>query len=201
MEAAGSGASDASGTRAGAADSDTADSGATDSGATGSGAADSGAADSGAADSGAAHGATGRGGAFLGDAYPWGRAFPNLDSQRVGANVTDACDEREGKPRVSLAEGLAELTQRALAAVDSSARRDHYRVYIHLDTDGGWLTGQPRLPAHIVEKMTCDGLLQPVWETHGTPVNVGRSHRTVPQRVRRLLDDRDRGCRYPAAPR
>lgn len=131
---------------------------------------------------------------------PWLRKYPNLESRRVGANVTDTWDEKAGKPRVSLAEGLAELTQRALGSIASPARREHYRIYIHLDTDGGWLTGQPRLPRHVVESMTCDVVLQPVWETDGAPVNVGRSQRTVPARLRRLLDDRDRGCRYPGCP-
>jgi len=43
----------------------------------------------------------------------------------------------------------------------------------------------------------CDGVIQPVWETDGKPVNVGRAQRIVPARTRRLLEDRDRGCRFP----
>jgi len=59
------------------------------------------------------------------------------------------------------------------------------------------LTGRPRMPAQITEKLTCDGILQPVWHTGGAPVNVGRAQRIVPARTRRLVEDRDRGCRYP----
>ncbi|MBO1755752.1 HNH endonuclease signature motif containing protein [Allobranchiibius sp. CTAmp26] len=40
-------------------------------------------------------------------------------------------------------------------------------------------------------------MLQPVWEREGSPVNVGRTHRIVPRRTRRLIEDRDRGCTYP----
>jgi hypothetical protein len=76
-------------------------------------------------------------------------------------------------------------------------RRDAYRTYVHLDTEGAWLTGKPRLPKHATKKLTCDGILQPVWHTQGAPVNVGRAQRIVPPRTRRLVEDRDRGCRFP----
>jgi hypothetical protein len=71
-------------------------------------------------------------------------------------------------------------------------------VQVHLDTDGAWLTGRPRLPQHVTDKLTCDGTLTPVWETAGQPVNLGRSYRVVPDRLRDLVLDRDRGCRFPA---
>jgi len=81
-----------------------------------------------------------------------------------------------------------------------AARRARYRVQVHLDTTGGWLTGSPRLPKHVVDGLTCDGTLTPVWETDGHPVNVGRTHRVVPHRTRVLVLDRDRGCRFPGCP-
>src|SRR4029453_18037943 len=39
--------------------------------------------------------------------------------------------------------------------------------------------------------------MQPVWEADGTPVSVGRKQRIVPDRTRRLVEDRDRGCVFP----
>ncbi len=45
--------------------------------------------------------------------------------------------------------------------------------------------------------LTCDGDIEPVWEHHGTPVNLGRTQRIVPRRIRRLIEHRDRGCRVP----
>jgi hypothetical protein len=36
-----------------------------------------------------------------------------------------------------------------------------------------------------------------VWEVDGTPVSVGREQRIVPDRTRRLVEDRDRGCVFP----
>ena len=39
------------------------------------------------------------------------------------------------------------------------------------------------------------GTVQPVWQRAGVPVSVGRALRIVPERTRRLVLDRDRGCR------
>ncbi|KRC84393.1 hypothetical protein ASE25_21440 [Terrabacter sp. Root85] len=104
-----------------------------------------------------------------------------------------------GRPRVTWADALLVLATRSLDAATTSgaARRARYRVQVHLDTNGGWLTGRPRLPQHITNHLTCDGQLTPVWETDGHPVNVGRTHRVVPHRTRILVLDRDRGCRFP----
>jgi hypothetical protein len=117
----------------------------------------------------------------------------------VEAALKEAKDAlfRAGRPQVSTADALVEIARRSLGAVESINRRDAYRTYIHLDTAGGWLTGRPRLPQQITDKLTCDGILQPVWHTHGAPVNVGRAQRIVPTRTRRLVEDRDRGCRFP----
>jgi hypothetical protein len=117
----------------------------------------------------------------------------------VEAALTEAKDAlfAAGQPEVTWADALVEMAARSLGSVTSINRRDAYRTYVHLDTDGAWLTGRPRLPTHLADKLTCDGILQPVWHTEGAPVNVGRAQRIVPTRTRRLIQDRDRGCRFP----
>jgi hypothetical protein len=117
----------------------------------------------------------------------------------VEASLKEAKDAlfKTGRPQVSMGDAMVQIAQRSLGAVASINRRDAYRTYIHLDVEGGWLTGKPRLPQHIVKKLTCDGILQPLWHTQGAPVNVGRAQRIVPARTRRLVEDRDRGCRFP----
>ena len=79
----------------------------------------------------------------------------------------------------------------------TASERDRYRVYVHLDTEGAWLTSGPRLPKHLIDQMTCDGTFCPVWETDARPVSLGRTSRAVPTDLRRLVLDRDRGCRHP----
>lgn len=78
-----------------------------------------------------------------------------------------------------------------------SSRADRYRVYVHLSTDGAWVNGRGALPRILVDRLLENGLVQPVWETSGNPVSVGRSMRILPDRARRLVTDRDRGCRFP----
>jgi hypothetical protein len=118
----------------------------------------------------------------------------------VQAAVKEAKDAlfKAGRPEVTFGDAMVEIAGRSLGAVESVNRRDAYRTYIHLDTEGAWLTGKPRLPDHIAAKLTCDGVLQPLWHTQGAPVNVGRAQRIVPARTRRLVQDRDRGCCFPS---
>jgi Domain of unknown function (DUF222) len=137
----------------------------------------------------------------------WGRFSMRLSAPAdLGALVEAALQEakdalfRAGRPEVTLGDAMVEIAGRSLGAVESINRRDAFRTYVHLDTEGGWLTGKPRLPKHLTAKLTCDGILQPVWVTQGAPVNVGRAQRIVPTRTRRLVEDRDRGCRFPGCP-
>ncbi len=73
-------------------------------------------------------------------------------------------------------------------------------MYLHLDTDGAWVNGGHAIPLRLLSRFISDGKIQPVWETQGRPVSVGRSMRILPQRTRRLITDRDRGCRFPGCP-
>ena len=126
--------------------------------------------------------------------------------EQVGALVQAALAEAKdwliqaGTPEVTFADALAVVANRSLDAVTVSSRRARYRVNVFLDSDSGWLLGRPRLPQHVLDGLTCDGELVPVWQTHGVPVSVGTGRRTVPERTRRLILDRDRGCRYPGCP-
>lgn len=88
----------------------------------------------------------------------------------------------------------------ATAIKDIPSRRELYRVLVHLDIEGAWLNAGPRLPRHVSQALTCDAALAPVWRQDGTPVRLGRTRRSVPPRVRALITDRDRGCRFPGCP-
>ena len=79
----------------------------------------------------------------------------------------------------------------------SPSRRDRYRVYLHLSTDGAWVNGAGAIPPRLAAKFGCDATIQTIHEHHGKPVSFGRAQRIVPDRTRHLIEDRDRGCRYP----
>ncbi|MEA5053538.1 MAG: DUF222 domain-containing protein [Propionicimonas sp.] len=103
-----------------------------------------------------------------------------------------------GSQDATLADGLVEVASRSLAAIGTPSRRARYRVLVHLDTDArAWLHKKGALPSHLAEQYTCDGTVVPVWHTNGHTVAVGRSQRIIPDRVRVLIEDRDKGCRYP----
>jgi hypothetical protein len=121
----------------------------------------------------------------------------------LGALVEQAIRESKdalfasGATDATLADGLLRVAHRSLSTLAGTSRADLWRLYVHLDTDGGFLAHTGRLPQHMIARLTCDGVLQPVWETDGVPVSVGRASRIVPTRTRRLVLARDQGCRYP----
>lgn len=118
---------------------------------------------------------------------------------------TAACGKNPPAPATSrkgatFGEAFGLMAQRSLdaGAPLGHSRASRYRVYLHLDTLGnGWLNKGCALPPSLRARVLCDGIIQPIWETEGKPVSVGRTQRVVPARTRRLLEDRDRGCRYP----
>jgi len=55
----------------------------------------------------------------------------------------------------------------------------------------------PALPPSMRRYLTCDCDIAAVWHTDGHPVQVGRTQRIVPRRIRRLVEHRDGGCRVP----
>ncbi|CAN5723124.1 hypothetical protein BH20ACT4_BH20ACT4_03110 [soil metagenome] len=95
------------------------------------------------------------------------------------------------------ADALVEIADRSLDAV-SPQRRDRFRVNLFVDVDAsarfsdGWL-----VPDCIRRHITCDGTLSTVFREHSYPVGVGHSQHIVPDRTRRLVEHRDRGCRVP----
>ena len=119
------------------------------------------------------------------------------DGRRIEAALTERKDAlfADGDENASWADALLDCCERSL---DSRSRRDRYRTWLHLDTSGdatttdGW-----RIPMALREQVLCDGVVQPVWEHDGVPFSVGRSQHIVPDRTRRIIEKRDRGCRVP----
>jgi Domain of unknown function (DUF222)/HNH endonuclease len=56
----------------------------------------------------------------------------------------------------------------------------------------------PSLAVETVRRLACDASLVSVVENeHGEPLNLGRKTRSIPPAIRRALNARDRGCRFP----
>ena len=131
------------------------------------------------------------------------RLNANLDvatGSRIEAALTEAKDALfERDQHITWPDALVEVAERSLDTVGSDSRRDRYRTWLHLDvTNGAATTTQGwRIPEAIRDHLACDGVVQPVWERHGVPFSVGRTQRVVPERTRRAVIKRDRGCRVP----
>ena len=90
-------------------------------------------------------------------------------------------------------------------AVGSGSRAERYQVVVHTDaatlaergeTGRSELDGV-RVSAETSRRMACDAARVAMCHRDGEVVSVGRRTRTIPPHIRRALEERDRGCRYP----
>ena len=123
------------------------------------------------------------------------------DGLRIEAALAEHRDAlfQERGEAVPAAEVFVDVFDQNMAAVASTCRRDRFRTWLHLDvTDGAATTTDGwRLPAAVRDRLLCDGVVQPVWRSEGVPFSVGRGQHAVPERTRRIIELRDRGCRVP----
>ena len=89
--------------------------------------------------------------------------------------------------------------------VGGGSRAERYQVVVHTDaatlsergeTGRSELDGV-RVSAETSRRMACDAARVAMSHRDGEVVSVGRRTRTVPPHIRRALEERDRGCRYP----
>jgi Domain of unknown function (DUF222)/HNH endonuclease len=83
---------------------------------------------------------------------------------------------------------------------------DRHQIVIHVDAEtlhegcAGRceLEDGPSLPVETVRRLACDASIVDILENReGEPLNVGRKTRSIPPALRRALNARDRGCRFP----
>ncbi len=88
----------------------------------------------------------------------------------------------------------------------SGTTADRFQVIVHVDaetlrqgTAGRCeLENGPSIPAETARRLACDSsLLRIIENEHGEPLDVGRKTRTIPPAIRRALNTRDAGCRFP----
>ena len=83
---------------------------------------------------------------------------------------------------------------------------DRHQIVVHVDAETlregcvgrCELEDGPSLPAETVRRLACDASIVNILEdAEGEPLNVGRKTRSIPPALRRALNARDRGCRFP----
>ncbi len=90
--------------------------------------------------------------------------------------------------------------------IRSGTRAERYQVVVHCDAATLAADGEPgrsdldgvRVSAETSRRMACDAaVVAMVHARDGSVLSVGRRTRTIPPHIRRALDERDRGCRFP----
>ena len=136
-----------------------------------------------------------------------------MDTQREEAHdaesddvtaVTSEDENRFAQNRADALVTMAETTLRHGPEPLSAAER--YQVVLHVtaetlagDTDGCCqLENGQRLALDTARRIGCDSSLVRITEdSAGNPLDIGRKTRAVPPALRRALQTRDQGCRFP----
>jgi hypothetical protein len=112
------------------------------------------------------------------------------------------------------ADALGLIAEQAMAAgfgenaPVSGTKAERYQVLLHVDadtlTEDGSGLGQSeledgsRVSAETSRRLSCDASVVEIGHARdGSVLDVGRKTRTIPASVRRALEVRDRGCRFP----
>jgi len=109
-------------------------------------------------------------------------------------------------PEHRLADALVEMASNALA---NTSDHDIGTVVVHADATTLHLPDRvgtsefgPDVPMETIRRLTCDGRLQLVAHADdGCVLGVGRVTRTIPPWLRRIVRQRDKGCRFPGCRR
>jgi hypothetical protein len=153
------------------------------------------------------------GGEEQGEAQQEGTRVTAVTS-RYGNQANSEIDETTPEQRRADAVGL--IAERAFAAgfgngaggeVVSGSRAERYQVMLHVDADTLTEDGEPgrseledgtRVTAVTSRRIACDsGLVEIAHSPDGEIIGAGRRIRTVNPSIRRALEARDRGCRFP----
>jgi len=150
-----------------------------------------------------------------GDGDRWSLRATGLPAERgaIVARALEAAREAEFRARapeapegarpkgVTWADALERMALAALEGLDPGrGPSERYSVMVHVrpgDTAEANVHLGPALSASARRRITCDASLRWVLEEEGRPVALGRRRRTVDPVLRRLIEDRDRGCRVP----
>ncbi|MGW8282195.1 MAG: DUF222 domain-containing protein [Gemmatimonadota bacterium] len=90
----------------------------------------------------------------------------------------------------------------------SGTRAERYQVVLHVDSETLSAEGSglgrseledgTRVSAETSRRLACDASVVPIRRgTDGSVLDLGRKTRTIPPSLRRALETRDRGCRFP----
>jgi len=137
------------------------------------------------------------------------RATAANDRQKQALQQAEAGGASVGPPRPARVEALLDLAEASLVA-ECEPRGGRARVVVHVDAaalcaDGrgrSELEDGPLIAPETARRLGCDADVVAQIERDGLPLSVGRSRRSVPAALRRLLEARDgHSCCFPGCER
>jgi hypothetical protein len=131
-------------------------------------------------------------------------ALETLPQNEISAKF----DEERTIPHAARrADALAAVAESFLAQSEASSNTaDRFQVVVHVDAETLRTSAAgrceiehgPAIPAETARRLSCDASLISVLENEqGEPLDVGRKTRSIPPAIRRALNTRDAGCRFP----
>jgi len=127
----------------------------------------------------------------------------------AGISSVSSIDEIHAQPEpiaLRRADALVRMAQGYSDSTDSNSA-DRFMVHVHTDMEtlksdgtGGEaeLEEGGNIAAETARRVSCDaGLVHWLEHADGEPLSIGRKSRTIPPAIRRALQRRDGGCRFP----
>ncbi len=123
----------------------------------------------------------------------------------VSAETSDLC---AAPAAIRRADALCHIAEQFLAQGNAAAKSaDRYQIMIHVDREGLREDGEPTrcafehgpgCAAETARRLACDAsVVEIMSDPAGEALTIGRRTRTVPPAIRRALQARDAGCRFP----
>jgi hypothetical protein len=119
-------------------------------------------------------------------------------------------DRQREHPRPTNADALCTMAETALGRGPTPLSGAHpHQLTVDVDLDCLIHDGRgavhvrdgPALVPETARRLGCDAALAPILESRGEVLSVGRRTRSIPPHIRRALDARDKGCRFPGCER
>jgi hypothetical protein len=128
--------------------------------------------------------------------------------QQVPRDVSaETSEEERPTPAARRADALGVLAESFLKhGAETLNGGERQQIVVHVDvatlrdTTAGRceLEEGPSLAAETARRLACDASVVRIREyENGTPLDIGRKTRSIPPAIRRALNSRDRGCRFP----
>jgi hypothetical protein len=137
-------------------------------------------------------------------------SMPDADESPEVASASEPAGTPAGGPPSAREAGCSNvdaLVTMADLALANNERPGGERCQVVVHVDAGVLGADapgrcelepgPAVAAETARRLACDAAVVSLVEREGVPVTVGRKTRTTPPSLRRALQARDRGCRFP----